>query len=65
MGKEQAAQRVRSWTVQNEMRGAFGRMTTDAARRILKSANFVDARVVRCSKEERGHNKSGVEIPVS
>ena len=31
VAKEQAAQRVRSWTEQNEMRGILGRMTAGAA----------------------------------
>ena len=39
VAKERAAQRVRSWTVQNEMRGVLGRVSTSAARRILDSAN--------------------------
>ena len=33
------AQRVRSWTVQNEMRDVLRRVTTSAAGRILDSAN--------------------------
>ena len=37
--KKRAAQRVRSWTVQNEMRGVLERMSTGAAERILDSAN--------------------------
>ena len=37
--KERAAQRVRSWTVQNEMRGVLGRASAGAAGRILDSAN--------------------------
>ena len=32
------AKRVRSWTVQNEMREVLGRVSTGAARRILNSA---------------------------
>ena len=39
VAKESAAQRVRSWTVQNEMRDVLGRVSTGAARRILDSAN--------------------------
>ena len=39
VAKEQAARRVRSWTVQNEMRGVLGRVSTGAAGRILDSAN--------------------------
>ena len=37
--KELAAQRVRSWTVQNEMRGVLGRVSAGAERRILDFAN--------------------------
>ena len=37
--KERAAQRVRSWTVQNEMRGVLGRVSAGAAGRILDSSN--------------------------
>ena len=37
--KERAVQRVHSWTVQNEMRGVLGRVSTGAARRILDSDN--------------------------
>ena len=39
VAKEQAAQRVRSWTVQNEMRGFLRRAFADAAGRIFDSAN--------------------------
>ena len=39
ISKERAAQRVRSWTVQNEMRGAVGQVSASAARRIFDSAN--------------------------
>ena len=31
--------RVRSWTVQNEMKSVLGRVSADAAERILDSAN--------------------------
>ena len=37
--KERAAQRVRNWTVQYEMRGVLGRMLAGAARGIRDSAN--------------------------
>ena len=37
--KERTAQRVRSWTVQNEMRGVLGRVSAGVAGRILDSAN--------------------------
>ena len=39
VAKERAAQRARSWTVQNEMRGVLGQVFTGAAGRILDSAN--------------------------
>ena len=39
VAKERAAQRVCSWTVQNEMRDVLGRVSTGAAGRILDSAN--------------------------
>ena len=40
IAKERAAQRARSWTAQNEMRGVLGRVSASAARRILNSANL-------------------------
>ena len=39
VAKERAAPRVRSCTVQNEMRGILGRVSASAARRVLDSAN--------------------------
>ena len=39
IANERAAQRVRSWTVQNEIRGVLGRVSASAARRIFDSAN--------------------------
>ena len=49
--------RVRSWTVQNEMRDVLKRVSTGAARRILDSANSRDNSLtvdcVRCSVDER------------
>ena len=39
VAKEWAAQRVRSWTVQNAIRGVLGRVSARAAGRILDSAN--------------------------
>ena len=44
VAKERAAQRVRSWTVQNEMRDVLGRVSTGAAGRILNSANSREVR---------------------
>ena len=39
VAKEGGAQRVRSWTVQYEMRGVLGRVSAGAGGRILDSAN--------------------------
>ena len=39
VAKERAAQRVRSWTAQNEMRAVLVRMSAGCARRLLDSAN--------------------------
>ena len=39
IAKERVTQRVRSWIVQNEMRGVVGRVAASAARRILDSSN--------------------------
>ena len=42
--KERAAQKVRSWTVQNEIRGVLGRVSTSTAGRIRDSANAREIR---------------------
>ena len=47
VAKERAAQRVRSWTVQNEMRDVLGRVSAGAAGRILNSANPREVRPKR------------------
>ena len=39
VAKERAAQRIRSWTVQNELKGVLGRVSAGAASRILVSVN--------------------------
>ena len=39
VAKERAAQRVSSWIVLNEVRGVLGRVSADAAGRILDSSN--------------------------
>ena len=39
VAKERAAQKVRSWTVQNEMRGVLRRVSAGDAGKILDSAN--------------------------
>ena len=35
----ESRQRVRTWTVRSEMRGVLGRVSTDAAGRILDATN--------------------------
>ena len=39
IAKERATQRVRNWTVQNEMKSVLGWVSASAAGRILDSAN--------------------------
>ena len=39
IAKERATQRVRSWTVQNEMRDLLGRVSASATARIFDCAN--------------------------
>ena len=39
VAKKRAAPRVRSWTVQNEMRCVLGQVSADAVGRILNCAN--------------------------
>ena len=41
----ESRQRVRSWTVQNEMRDVLGRVSTGTAGRILDSANPREIRI--------------------
>ena len=42
IAKERATQRVRSWTVQNKMRGVLGRVSASDAGRIFDSANPIE-----------------------
>ena len=44
IAKERAMQRVRSWTMQNEVRGVLGQVSASAARRIFDSANSREIR---------------------
>ena len=44
VAKERAVQRVRSWTVQNDMRGVLRRVSTRAAGKILDSTNHREIR---------------------
>ena len=62
VAKERAAQRVRSWTVQNEMRGVLGRVFASTAGRILDSNNPREIKsltedCVSCSVDEREHSE--------
>ena len=65
IAKERAAQRVRSWTVQNEMRGVRkccgkdSRFCQSYRDRSLKEG------CVRCSEGEREHNEHDVEAQVT
>ena len=68
IAKERAAQRIRSWTAQNEIRGILGRVTTDVADSIIDSANPREIRTVGCvrySEDERDHSKrdEGAQVP--
>ena len=60
-------QRVRSCTVQYEMKGVLERMLADGAKTILDSREIksLTEDYVRCSKVERGNSKrdEGVQIP--
>ena len=47
IAKEQATQRVRSWTVQNEIRGVLGRVSAGSTERIFDSASFRQIRVLQ------------------
>ena len=42
IAKERATQRVRSWTVQNEIKGVLRRVSASAAGRIFDSANPIE-----------------------
>ena len=44
VNKERAVQRVRSWTVQNEMRGILERVSAGAAGGIIDSVNSKEMR---------------------
>ena len=70
LAKEQAAQRVYSWTLQNEMRGVLRRMSAGAAKRILdfaysKKIGSLTVSCVSCSEDKRAHSKcdEGAQVP--
>ena len=57
-------QRIRRWTVPNEMRGPeMG--VADAERKILYFPNPRDVRAYCCSKDERAHREHDEEVQVS
>ena len=56
IAKEQATQRVRSWTVQNEMRSVLGRVSASAARRIF---DFTNSREIGALQKTCGHCSEG------
>ena len=62
VAKKRAAQRVRSWTVQNEMRNVLGRVFTGAVGKILDSANPREIRTqqkaVSVAEKTREHTAS-------
>ena len=47
IAKEWATQRVRSWTVQNEMRSVLARVSASAARGIFDSVNSREIRALQ------------------
>ena len=70
VAKEQTAQRVLSWIVQNEMRSVLGRVSAGAAGRIFDSANLREIRSLtvgcaHCSVDERKHSEhnGGAQVP--
>ena len=68
VAKDRAAQRVRSWTKQNEMSGILERVSAGAVGRILDSAypsKILTVGCVRCSKDEREHSERDEEAQVS
>ena len=69
VAKERAAQRARSWTVQNEMRDVRGECPQALQEGflilpILDSKNLKKG-CVRCSEDERGHSEhdEGAQVP--
>ena len=67
---ESERRRVRSWTVQNEMRDVLGRVSTGAAGRILDSANPRDIRTLQKAVSvaaqtigEHSEHDEGAQVP--
>ena len=70
VAKERAAQKVRSWTVQNEIRVVLGRVSAGAA---VKDSQFCESLrdqsltegCIHCSVDEREHSESekGAQVP--
>ena len=65
VAKERAAKRVRSWTVQNEMRGVRKRCKKDSRFcQSLREKNLKEG-CVRCSEDEIEHSEhdEGAQVP--
>ena len=65
IAKEQATQRVRSWTVQNEMRGGRKRCRKDSRFCQSYRDRSLTEGCVRCSEGERAHSEHDVEAQVT
>ena len=65
IAKERATQRIRRWTVQNEMRGVRKRCSKDS--RFCQSwrDRSLTENCVHCSEGERDHSEHGVEAQVT
>ena len=64
IAKERAAQKVCSWTVQNEVRGVLGRMTAGAAGWILDSGIKSFPKAASVASKTRRHSKRDEEAQV-
>ena len=58
IAKERARQRVRSWSVQNEMKDVLERVSTSTARRIFDSTNSREIRAVSVAAKARENTAS-------
>ena len=65
IAKERATQRVRSWTVQNEMRGLRKRCSKDSRFYQSWRDRSLTENCVRCSEGERDHSEHEVETKVT
>ena len=65
IAKERATQRVRSWTMQNEMRGVLKRCRKDSYFCQSYRDRSSTEGCVRCSQGEREHSEYDVEAQVT